>query len=178
MGSGILRECVLCHLLKDEYIYIGRSIQNNITQLVLRPLINIYHIQTVSDPKICLNNSRASMEWRVWLLIIFIFETTTEAAVAKPHISTEAQRTQGSQKPMYEHAIHQPSMAQESLVLPGTDSRSPNHRPEVMIGLVFQSSNPKREAERSYVRIPLHRRFQAGTQYKPSFPSAQSPDPE
>lgn len=110
------------------------------------------------------------MEWRLWLLIILTFETATEGAVANPPILVEAQRTQRLQKPMYEDAIHQPLIAEESFVPPGTDIRNLNHGPEVMVGLVFHSLNPKYETERSYVRVPLRQRLRPGTQSNLLFP--------
>lgn len=111
------------------------------------------------------------MEWRCWLLIMLTVETATEAAVAKTPISIEMQKTPGWQKPVYDHAIHQPLTAQEPLVRPGTYSQDLDQEPEVKVGLVFHSSNPKHEPERSYVMIPLHQRLQPGTQPENSSPS-------
>jgi hypothetical protein len=118
------------------------------------------------------------MEWRFWLLMVLMFETAAEGLVANRPGSIEAQRTPESQKPMYKYAIHQPVVAQEILVLTRTGSRNFAHEPEVTVGLVFHFLNPKHEAERSYVQIPLRQRLRAGTEFKPLFPSRQSPDPD
>lgn len=109
------------------------------------------------------------MEWRFCLLMVLMFEAVTEGVVANRPISIEAQRTPASQKPMYKHDIHQP-VAQDILVPTRTGSRNFDHEPEVTVGLVFHSLNPKHEAERSYVRIPLRRRLRAGTEFKPFVP--------
>ena len=109
------------------------------------------------------------MEWRLWILVLLTLETGTEGAVAKQPVST-IQGTAGLQKPMYEHAIHQPLVAQEPLVPKGKDSHDLEHEPEAKVGLIFHSSTPKLETEQSYVIIPLRQRLQPGGQPKSSLP--------
>lgn len=116
------------------------------------------------------------MEWRLWILIFLLLETATEGAVANRPGLKEVQRTLGSQKPIKEHAIQRPVAAQVSPVPSWTERCPFNHKSEVMVGLVFRSLNAEHNAERSYVRVPLRQRLQAGKNFEYSFHSVQCSD--